>query len=277
MPAKTTRPVTVQSSSEEKSSIRQERGGGYAAALSNAPSRPQLSRHILQLQKTIGNRALTRLLPLMVQRTLDVNGAAVDPEEIKTKIAGRDNLKTWVQSLQDAVDALNLANTSATTAQELANSIVTQAKLAKGGPVAKTALKQIIEAYLKAQERRDETARKLQAKPPKILTGCSAERHLFPGATQSAIKEGRTTIIKAEKYTADLVKINKALEGTQNGLGDDSLKIPYAVAFVGIGYELTIDGTNYRWQPDHGMYPIGGTDTKSDAAAATVIKTNNWV
>lgn len=276
MPSKT-HPTTTQSSSvEEKNLHRQERTAIDTAmpvtGFTNQP-RSHTSSQILQLQKTLGNRAVRQLLPLMVQRTLDVDGAEVDPADLKVKIAARNNLTKWSQALQDAVDTLNTANTSAETAQDLANTIVATAK---AGPVAKTALKQIIEAYLKAKERRDETARKLQEKPPKILVKCSTERHIFPGATSSAIKEGRTTIIKSEKYTADLSKINTALEGAENGLGDDSLRIPYGVSFVGTGYELTIDGTQYRWQPDHGMYPIGGTDTKSDAAAETAIKTSNW-
>lgn len=278
MPSKTSTATTQPASAEEKAIHHQDRHTAHAATSLTgltAQPYPYTSHQILQLQKTLGNHAVTRLLPLMVQRTLDVAEADVDPDDLKAKIAARNNLSKWSQALQTAVDTLNAANTSVATAQELADAIVAEAK--GGGGVAKTALKKIIEAYLKARQRREETAQRLLEKPPKILVPCSTERHIFPGATKmAAIKEGRTTIVKAEKYEADLSEINTALESVENGLADDSLQAHYSVVFVGTGYELMIDGTQYRWQPDHGMYPIGGTDTKSDAAAEQVIQENNW-
>jgi hypothetical protein len=274
MPSKTNTSISQQSTTEEKRPLRQERGISHPVPLATAQPRPTTPRQILQLQKTIGNRAVTRMMPTMIQRTLDVDGADVDPADLKEKIAARKNLSTWSQELQTAVDTLNEAPTSATSAEELADAIVVEAKV--GGRPAKTTLKQIIEAYLKARQRREKTARRLQQNAPKILGRCSTERHIFPGATNSAIKEGRTTIVKEEKYNADLDEINNALDGLENGLADDNVRDTYAIIFVQTGYELNIDGTDYRWQPDHGMYPIGGTDTKSDAAAETAIKTNTW-
>ncbi len=273
MPSKTNTSISQQSTTEEKRPLSQERSISHPVTLATAQPRPTTSRQILQLQRTIGNRAVTRLMTNIIQRTLHVNGAEVDPVEIKSKIEDKKSVSKWLEALKTAIDSLNTSNTSAKTTQELADLIVS---MANAGPVAMTVLNTTIEAHLKAKARREETARKLQEKPPKLLGRCSPERHIFPGATSSAIKEGRTTIVKAEKYAVDIEKINKALEGKENGLGDDSLTVPYAVAFVQIGYEFTVDGTNYRWQPEHGMYPIGGTDTKSDAAAEKAIKEKKW-